>query len=177
MARKFISKKEIAFINRVNKELIQGVIGQEVYYYQVLSEKTAANDLYNEAINKVFGSPVQCNALVMYENTQEKIGVLPADSTYKLDVYFHNHELVERNLRPKMGDFVQFGELMFEIYSVSQPQLIAGMIEQKMMTKCNCGPARKGQMAAKKQPMPITRDDINSDIYPQQPRPKPIRKG
>lgn len=172
MSRKFISKKEIAFINRVNRELINDVIGQEVFYYQVMSEKTAANDLYNESIDKVFAPALRLNALVSYENTQEKIGILPPDSTYKIDVMFHNLELSERNLVPKMGDFIQFDNIMFEIYSVSQPQLTFGMIEQKVMTKCNCGPARKGQMSAKKSVQQSTRDDANAPLYPMQPRNK-----
>jgi hypothetical protein len=170
LARKFIGKKEIAFFNAINRELIRDVVGQTVTYYQVLAEKTRANDLYNEAIQKVFAQPINISALVSFENTQEKIGTMPADSQYKLDVLFHNHELRDLNVAPKMGDFIQFGDIMFEIYSVSQPQLTYGMIENRVMTKCNCGPARKGQMAAVKQPMPTTRNDLNAPMYPMQPK-------
>ncbi len=50
MPRKFIGRKELAFVAKINRELIQEVIGQEVTYYQVLADKTKTNDLYNEAV-------------------------------------------------------------------------------------------------------------------------------
>jgi hypothetical protein len=145
MARKFIGAKEIAFINRVTAELIQAVVIQEVLYYTILAEKTHADDLYNESIKKVWSAPVKINALVFYENTTEKVGSMPPDAQFNLDVYFHKHELDQRNCKPKMGDFVLFGNVLFEIMSVTQPQMVFGQIENKVMTKCNCKPARKGQ--------------------------------
>lgn len=168
MGRKFVSRKEIAFVNTINKELIQAVIGQEVHYYAILLDKTQKNDLYNEAVTKVYANPVKCNALVMYENTSDVIGSLPPDSKFNLDVYFHTKELEERNVLPKMGDFVQFGEIVYEILQVTRPQIIWGLIEQKIMTKCVCGPARQGQFNPVKAPMPETRYDMNSARYPEE---------
>jgi hypothetical protein len=147
MARKFITDKEAAFIHRVNKELIQRVIGQEVYYYAILAEKTKAHDLYNESVQKVWSAPVVANALVYYENSTEQVTSVAPDSKFNLDIYFHKYELEERKMVPRMGDFVLFGEVLFEIFSVTEPQMIFGQIERKMMVKCVCGPARKGQFA------------------------------
>jgi hypothetical protein len=169
MSRKFIGRKEIAFVNSINKELIQRVIGQEIFYYAILADKTNANDLYNEAVVKIWSPPVKCNCLVMYENTQEQIGVMAPDSKFSVDVYFHTEELNDRNVLPKMGDFIQFGEVVYEIHQVTKPQIIWGLIEQKIMTKCNCGPARKGQFDPVKQPMPETHHDLAAPNYPEQP--------
>jgi hypothetical protein len=169
MSRKFVGAKEIAFINEINRELIQRVVGQTVYYYEILAEKTQADDLYNEAIVKAWAPPVACTALVLYENTTESITNIGADAKFNLDVYFHKAEVDERNLDPKMGDFVQFGSILFEIYSVTQPQITFGQIENKVMTKCTCGPARKGQFAPTLQPLPVTRTDLNAPAYPTQP--------
>lgn len=169
MSRKFIARKEVAFINAINKELVQRVVGQEVYYYAVLADKTQMNDLYNEAITKVWAPPVKCNALVKYDNMNEVVGNLPPDSRYALDVHFHKQELDERNISPKMGDYIQFDGIMFEIYSVSEPQYMFGQIENKVMIRCNCGPARKGQFDPPKQPMPVTRHDLQSSKYPELP--------
>jgi hypothetical protein len=166
---KFISRKEIAFINSVNKELIQSVVGQTVYYYAILPERTKRNDLYNEAVTKVWAPPVRTNCLLYYENTQEQIGSLPPDAKFKIDVYFHTEELRDRGLMPKMGDFLQFGDIVFEIYQVTQPQIIYGMIEQKIMTRASAGPARQGQFDPVKQPMPVTRHDMGAPMYPEQP--------
>lgn len=169
MSRKFISRKEVAFVNTVTKELIQRVVGQEVFYYAILADKTKANDLYNEAIEKIWSPAVKINCLVTYENSQEQIGALPPDSKFSLDVYFHTSELIDQNVKPQMGDFLQFDGIMFEIQQVTESQLMWGMIEQKVMTKCNCIPARKGQFDPAKQPQQTTRYDANSRLYPEQP--------
>ena len=71
--------------------------------------------------------------------------------------------------REPPGDFVQFGEIVYELYSVTQPQLVFGQIDQKIMTKCVCGPARKGQFDPVKQPSPVPREDQNAPLYSAQP--------
>jgi hypothetical protein len=142
---KFVGAKELAFFHAVNKELIQSVVQQEVLYYQILSEKTQTDNLYNESVRKVWSNPVKINALIMYENSTEQITMLPPDSKFNIDIYFHKQELVDRNMKPTMGDFVKFGKALYEILNVSEPQPIAGMIEEQMMVKCPCSPARRGQ--------------------------------
>lgn len=169
MPRKFWGRKEDQFVSSISKELIQAVIGQEVFYYAVSFEQTTTNDLYNEAITKVTSAPVKCNALVYYQNTTEVVNAISADSANPLDIHFHTQELADRGLNPKMGDFVQFGDLVYEIYSVTQPQLVFGQIEQKIMTKCVCGPARKGQFDPVKQPLPVAREDLQAPTYSAEP--------
>lgn len=173
MAHKFIGRKEVAFVNSINKELIQRVVGQEIFYYAILAEKTKKNSLYNEAVSKVWAPPVRCNALVTYENSQEQIGMLPPDSKYSLDIYFHKLEIEERNVMPKMGDFVLFDNIMFEIHQVTESQLMWGMINNKVMTKCNCKPARKGQFDPPKQPTRQNHYDLNAPKYSEQPSQRP----
>lgn len=170
MSRKFIGQKELSFMAQINKELIQNVVGQEVIYYRIIVEKTRVNDLYNEAINKSYAEPVKINCLVYYENSAESVSIFPADSKFNVDVYFHNIELAEREITPRMGDFVQFGEVLYEIYSTSRPQIAFGQIDQKVMTKCTCGPARQGQINIAKQPSPTPTLDQNAPKYKQQPR-------
>lgn len=155
----------MAFVNAITKELVQEVVGQEVIYYQVLSEQTRANDLYNEAIQKIYAQPVKLNALVYYENTTEQVTNFPADSKFKVDVHFHVGELNDRRLDPKMGDFVQFGTVVYEILNVTQPQMAFGQIEQKVMTKCSCGPARQGQFGMPRQPGQTAGIDKNAPRY------------
>jgi cold shock CspA family protein len=148
MARKFITEREIAFINRINHELIQNVVGQELMYYQILPEQTHTNDLYNEAIRKTWAPPVKINGLMMWDNSTTTFTNITADSKYSLDVYFHTQEIQERNVLPKEGDFVEFGHVFFEITSVTQPQIVFGQINNRIMTKCVCVPSREGQFQA-----------------------------
>jgi hypothetical protein len=142
---KFVGAKELAFFHAINRELIQSVVQQEVLYYQIMAEKTIKDNLYNESIKKVWANPVKVNALIMYENSSEQITMLPPDSKFNIDIYFHKQELVDRNMDPNMGDFVRFGKALYEILNVSEPQPIAGMINEQMMVKCPCTPARRGQ--------------------------------
>lgn len=151
---KFITDKEIAFIGKITKELIQKVVGQSVTYFAILADKTQKNDLYNEAVKKVWAPPVQCNALVYYENTTEQVTALPADAKFKIDVYFHQLELKERRLEPRMGDFLKFGDIAYEILSVTKPQITFGLIDEKVMVRCPCSPAREGQFNPPPPPAP-----------------------
>jgi hypothetical protein len=146
MSRKFITNKELAFISKINKELIQDYIGQEVIYYAISEEHTVSHRLYQESVNKVWFSPVRINALVEYDNPGVDTTNFTLDSKYEMSVLFHTDELIERNVKPKEGDFIEFGQVVFEITAVTQPQLIFGQVSEKIMTKCMCKPSREGQM-------------------------------
>lgn len=148
MSRKFITEREIAFIDKVNKELIQKVTGQEVSYYAISLEKSKVHRLYDEAIEKVWEAPVKINARVLWDNTQSSATNFGVDSKYSCEVYFHDLELVERNVRPREGDFIEFGQVFFEITSVTQPQIVFGQVNNRLMTKCVCVPSREGQFQA-----------------------------
>lgn len=146
VARKFITEKEIAFINKINRELIQDFVGQEIIYYAISEEHTVSHDLYRESIDKVWFSPVKINARVEYDNTVVEASNLTLDSKHELTVWFHNEELNDRNVSPKDGDFVEFSQIVFEITSVTTPELVFGQPNNRIMTRCVCKPSREGQM-------------------------------
>jgi hypothetical protein len=148
MARKFVTEREIAFIDAINKELIQKVVGQEVSYYAISLEKSRVHRLYDEAIEKVWDPPVMLNARILWDNAQSITTNMGVDSKYSVEVYFHDLELRDRNVRPKEGDFIEFGQVFFEITSVTQPQIVFGQINNRLMTKCICVPSREGQFQA-----------------------------
>lgn len=148
MARKFITERELAFIAKINKELIQHVTGEEVTYYAISLEKSRVNDLYDEAVEKVWEAPVKINARILWNNEQTKTSNFGVDSIYSIEVYFHKLELDERNVSPKEGDFIEFGDVFFEVTSATQPQIVFGQINNKVMTKCTCVVSREGQFAA-----------------------------
>lgn len=145
MAKKFIDTKAIAFIDAINRQLIQKVIAEEVFYYAVSLKQSEVKRLYGEAIQKTVAAPVRINALVKYENTNSRTTDFGVDSKFLLEVYFHQKELSERNVKPIEGDFIEYGQIFFEIASVTQPQLVFGQINNKIQTKCVCVPSREGQ--------------------------------
>jgi hypothetical protein len=147
MARKFVGTREIAFVNSIIRELHQHVVDEEVMYYAVLLDKTKTDDLYNEAIKKTWAAPVRCTARVLYDNPTTKSGLWGSDSDYASEVYFHTQELNERNLKPREGDFIEYGQQYYEITSVTKPQLIFGQVNNKLMTKCKLVVAREQQFS------------------------------
>lgn len=144
MSRKFVTDREIAFINSINKELIQKVSGQEINYYAISLEHSRAHRLYDEATKKVWAPPVKINGRVHWDNSGTASTGQGTDSKYVCDVFFHTLELQDRNVAPKEGDFIEFGQVFFEITAVTQPQLVFGQVNNKIMTKCTCIPAREG---------------------------------
>lgn len=147
MSRLFITDREVNFINLINKELIQKVIGEVIDYYAIDLKRSKVDDLYNEATQKVWSPPVQVNALVDYDNPQSESKSEGVDSKYTLNVYLHQQELQDRNVQPREGDFVEFGEIFYEVASATQPQLIFGQVNNMMMTKLTCVVSREGQFA------------------------------
>jgi hypothetical protein len=146
LARKFVTSRELTLIKNINKELIQKFTGEEVTYYAISEEHTVAHRLYQESINKVWFSPVKINARVEYDNPGVESTNFTLDSQFTLGVFFLTDELIERNLKPKEGDFIEYGQIVYEITAVTQPQLVYGQINNKIMTKCMCVPSREGQM-------------------------------
>lgn len=148
MSRKFITEKEIAFNSSIIKEFIQNFVDQHVHYYTIDPEENNVTNVYGEQIRKRWKNPVRINALVSYDDTGAKSTVLGQDQEYTLEVYFHTQELIDRNVKPSEGDFVEFGQIFFEITSVSQPQLFFGQANNKILTKATCVASREGQFAA-----------------------------
>lgn len=148
MSRKFVTEREIAFINKITHELVQKVVGQVVWYYEVDLHRSKVDDLYQETIQKTWKAPVKANARVLWGNETSLTNTLGIDSKYSLEVYFHPEELLQRNLSPREGDFIEFGQVFFEITSVTQPEIIFGQVNNKTDTKCVCVPSREGQFAA-----------------------------
>lgn len=148
MSRKFVTARELSFIDGINRELIQEVVGQEVLYYSLMVEGSEVNDIYGEAIRKTWAPPVRVNALVNYDNPSVRSTAIGVDSDYSLEVYFHSAELRERNVEPREGDFLEFGQVHYEIAGVTRPQLVFGQVNDRIMTKCVCVPSREGQFSA-----------------------------
>jgi hypothetical protein len=142
MPRKFVTEREVEFVNSLTRELHQRVVQAEVYYYAIVLDRTDLDDLYNEAVRKTWASPVKVTARILYDNQSAKAGVFGLDSQYVTEVYFHTQELVERNLVPREGDFIEYGQVFYE------PQLVFGQINNKLMTLCKLVSSREGQFQA-----------------------------
>ena len=142
----FLGEKERNLVKQVNDELIERVIGQQIVYYPIDQSITNYNDLYGEAIEKSFLSPVRVYALVNYEGTEtkadESVGIDKADS---ITIYFHKRRLMEdQDLYVREGDFVLYGDYFYEITSLNWARQLFGQIDHKFEIVATCYYSREG---------------------------------
>lgn len=141
----FVTPREINLFNQINKELIQRIVAQKIIYYSVSQEHTKTNKLYDEAISKTIFQPVEINARVLYKTPDQTVGQFSIDTVYAIECYFHISELQERNIIPREGDFVKFGNTVYEIEKLTRPQITYGQIDHEVMVKADCRVSRKSQ--------------------------------
>lgn len=143
--RLFISPSEVDFFDSITKELIQCIVGQKIIYYSISEEHTNTHRLYDEAIKKTSWRPVSVNALILYNEPLQTATQFSIDTIYSIECYFHIHELRERNIIPREGDFVKFGDILYEIEKLNKPQIVYGQVENQVMHKAICRVSRKSQ--------------------------------
>jgi len=142
----FIGKKERDLVKQVNDELVERVIGQQVLYYPISVEHTNFHSLYGEAIEKSFLPPIRVYALVEYEGLEtswmNNVGI---DKNASIVIHFHKRRLTEdQDLFVRVGDFVLYGKIYYEIVSLNEPKQIFGQIDHKMEISAKCIRAREG---------------------------------
>lgn len=137
------------FISDITKELIKDVVGQKIYYYPVNELKTKTHEIYNEALKKVFDNPIALDALVDTSFQSETvINQFGVDSQFKVEVYLHYRDLVDKGLSVNIGDFFSFSDVFYEITERKFMRNIYGMPEHKDGVKLVGTKARDTQFKA-----------------------------
>ena len=142
----FVGQKEKDLVKQVNDELIERVIGQQVLYYAIDTERTNYHDLYGEALKKTFLSPVRVYALVEWEEFtstySQNIGI---DQNASIVVHFHKRRLTEdQNLYVRQGDFVLYNDVFYEIMTLAEPTQLFGQPDTMIEISAKCVRAREG---------------------------------
>ena len=141
----FTGKKERDLVKQVNDELIERVIGQQVLYYPISLEHTNFHSLYGEAIKKTFLPPIRVYALVEWEGHETTTTNYGVDRRSSLTVHFHKRRLTEdQDLFVRVGDFVLYGDIYYEIVSLDEPRQIFGQVDHKIEITASCIRAREG---------------------------------
>lgn len=128
----FGSSRDISFIKKVNGELLDNVIQQEVDYYKYYLAETKAKDvatnLYGEASGqKTYYNPVRVTCLI-----ERGDQMYVADDQFGLDVTqtvtfrFLKPKLRDIGLVPMGGDIIEVHGTYYEIDQVSENQFVAG---------------------------------------------------
>lgn len=123
----FMSLQEINLIDSMNEELIDEILGQYVDIYKISIEDTNAN-IYGESSTKYYNVGFRVNCMLNYnepETLQDEFG---ADVNSSIDMYFQRNNLASGSVDfyPEIGDVVDWNQHLWEINSVTEPQLIAG---------------------------------------------------
>lgn len=130
------------------KELIQGTVAQEIIYYAISYEESSVHDVYDESIRKEYMTPIRINARVEFEQVATNMKDGHLDSNYTLAVSCHADELRDRNVNPREGDFIEYGQKFFEVSSIGTIEPTFGQINNKLTVKLTCVPSREGQFKA-----------------------------
>tara|TARA_Y100001973_G_C5204392_1_gene340401 strand:+ start:2011 stop:2496 length:486 start_codon:yes stop_codon:yes gene_type:complete len=146
----FTGKKEKDFVKQINDEVIERVIGQGIFYYPISIEHTEFHEIYGEAITKTFLPPIRVHALIEWTEYVTETGKFGVDRRRAISVHFHKRRLTEdQNLYVREGDFVKYGDLFYEIVSLSEPQELFGQNDTKVEIVAKCIRAREGRFNAK----------------------------
>ena len=142
----FVGQKERNLVKQVNDELIERVVGQQVLYYPVSLEHTNYHPTYGEAINKNFLPPIRVYALVEWEGMQtEFMNNVAVDKSASITVHFHKRRLTDdQDLVVRVGDFVLYGDIHFEIVTVSEPRQLFGQIDHRFEVSAKYIRSREG---------------------------------
>ena len=101
--------------------------------------------MYGEAIDKNFLHPIRVYALVKYESQTTSTTPLGVDRVEKISVAFHKRRLTEdQDLFVREGDFIQYGENMYEILTLEEPKWLFGQVESSFEIAASCVRAREG---------------------------------
>ncbi len=147
----FLGRAERDLVKNINNEVIERIIGQTIVYYPISREHTQYHSVYGEAIRKTFLSPITVQVLVEFEGeTTTAIDKFGVDKSFIINVQFHKRRLTEdQNLFVREGDFVQYGELLYEIVSLKEPKQLFGQVEHIMEIAAKCIKAREQTFNAK----------------------------
>ena len=146
----FVGKKERDFVKQVGDEVIERVVGQQVIYYPVSIEHTNFHEVYGEAIEKTFLPPIRVYATVEWQGIKTETGKFGVDRRSEITVHFHKRRLTEdQDLFARVGDFVLYGEILYEIVQLDEPKQLFGQIENRFEVTAKCIRAREGKFNAK----------------------------
>jgi hypothetical protein len=148
--------------------LIQDTVQQEIIYYAISYEESRVHDVYDEAVTKEYLQPIRINARVEFNQVATKTEGGTLDSSYSLTVQLHSEECRQRNLNPREGDFIEFGQVIFEVTTVGHAQPVFGQINDKLKFELTCVPSREGQFKADN--VTVDRVDNTHPVEPARPR-------
>ena len=124
---KFVTEKDVAFFQGINKELIDEIIETSVIFFSLIPEKQDVN-IYGESTDKVYEPGILVNSLIEHDDE------LTEDDEFGPNVYqniiaaFYRNTLKEKDFYPERGDIIKYYNAYYEVTGIVDNQLLAGRV-------------------------------------------------
>ena len=133
MPQRYYGNKDLATIEKFNRELLgepnisdDGIIDQFVILYRVSVYETETN-MYGEASEgKVYKQGVKLPCIVDASDFDFNYDDFGPDNRQTVSFAFQRAYLVEVDLKPEIGDIMQWNDGYFEVDKFNENQLIGG---------------------------------------------------
>jgi len=133
MPQRFYGNKDLATFEKFNRELLgepnisdDGIIDQFVILYRTSVYDTETN-MYGEASEgKVYKQGVKLPCIVDAEDFNFEYDDFGPDNKQNVKFAFQRAYLVEVDLKPDIGDILQWNDGYFEVKDYNENQLIGG---------------------------------------------------
>ena len=140
----FFSPRDMELFNDYNTELL-GIIAQTgITYYRIEPDSSDPNSIYGESEVKVTRDPVQVYCWVMLDEPETETNAFTVDVRRRIELYMHKDGLTERDIVPRMGDFVGYDNQYFEILRAGVPNFVYSYPQTKLGVIVRCLSVREG---------------------------------
>ena len=147
MAGRFWSEKDVNAIDQFNKELVEDVVSTTCDLYSVSVEETETN-VYGEAKGggKNYKNPVSIPCLISHEDITFQTNETGPSANQSVSFAFLRNKLVDLNVRPKIGDVLNWNYAYFEINTINENKLLGGDAEKNHDLEAICHMTRRSKL-------------------------------
>tara|TARA_A100000172_G_scaffold81042_1_gene72567 strand:+ start:728 stop:1213 length:486 start_codon:yes stop_codon:yes gene_type:complete len=124
----FGTTRDFNLLTKINRELLSDIVEQEILYYKISLEDVSTN-IYGEALEKSWLSPVKLNCLITRGDQVITVDDLGPDMNRENSFAFLRKDLELTSVVPEVGDIVFWHEDYYEVDTVRENQLFVGRDE------------------------------------------------
>lgn len=123
----FGSVNDFNFIKKLNKEVLEDVMEQQVGYYKISLPDSQPN-IYGETVNKIYKDVVLLYCVVRHNEFDTTVDSKTANINRNLEVSFLRDHLIEANIYPERGDMIVYNDDYYELVSKNENQYFGGKL-------------------------------------------------